>query len=471
MNNNEAQPGPWKALPPRPERILQFGTGILLRGLPDYFVHLANEQGLFDGSIVVVKSTPGSTDDFAQQHNQYTTVVRGIAYGKPVADTFVNAAISRVVAAPDAWPDIMALANAPQLQVIISNTTEVGIQYVDEDIHQSPPESFPAKLTAFLYARYQQAPQIPTVVVPTELVSDNGTRLKEIVSQHAAAHRLGEGFGQWLDGVPFCNSLVDRIVTPLSQAEQAQLSYEDPLAIQTEPYCLWAIEGDAAVGQLLSFAAADPGVVVTPDITYYRERKLRLLNGTHTISVPLAFLSGLDTVKEMMADDDCGAFVVDVAHQEIRPTVPTPDPQDLATFAEAVLDRFRNPATEHRLLNITLQQTAKMKMRNVATLQRYYDTFGQVPPLLARGFAAYLLFMKCTARAGSYYGTRQGVPYEIRDDQAALFAELWQQHQGDDLVGAVLRRTDLWEADLTQLPGFADAVGVALGQLEAKTLA
>ncbi|MCU0355088.1 MAG: tagaturonate reductase [Cytophagales bacterium] len=453
------------------EKVLQFGTGILLRGLPDFFIDQANRQGLFNGSVVVVKSTAGRADEFARQDNLYTTLVRGVQGGKTVEEDFVNGCISRVVSANDQWAEVLRTAADPNVQVVISNTTEVGLQYVPESVLQTPPASFPAKLAGWLYERYRtlgrQAPA--TVVIPTELIPDNGPLLRGFVLQLAAHNQLETSFLDWLEThVLFCSSLVDRIVTNASAEAAGALPYTDPLAIQTEPYRLWAIEGNAAVREILSFAAADAGVIVADDIAYYRERKLRLLNGTHTISVCLAFLKGFDTVYQMMQDAEMAAFVRQVMMDEIAPSVPVGDAADLRIFAEEVLDRFANPNIVHRLINITLQATSKMKMRNVPTMRRFYEKFAKTPACMARGFAAYVLFTKPVRQEnGVFYGERNGTAYPIQDDAAAYFHAAWQRH-GDDyavLATEVCGQADLWGHDLTQLPGFVDSVVAEMNRL------
>lgn len=455
-----------------PEKILQFGTGILLRGLPDYFIHQANQLGIFSGSIVVIKSTPGPAEDFEKQSGRFTTCIRGIDQGKKVSEDLVNTSISRVLAARDQWPDVLEAAVSPDLQIVVSNTTEVGIKFEPELISQSPPNSFPAKLTAILYQRFKKlgAQSGDLVVIPTELIPDNGKKLKEIVLKVMAHNKLGKEFGIWLEEkVMFCSSLVDRIVTKPSDTVKESLAGYDTLTIQAEPYKLWAIEGGQKVKDICSFSAAGPGVIIAGSIEYYRERKIRLLNGTHTISVCLGFLYGFDTVYECMQDKEMSSFMEHVMLSEIEPTLTPGSEEENRQFALEVLDRFRNPYTAHRLLSITLQATAKMKMRNIPTFIRYTRKFDRAPELLTRGFAAYLLFMKAVGKEGAgYFGLRRGVPYPIQDDQAGFFYEAWNGVGPTSLksfVNKIAQNTALWDHDLSQLPKFADSVTAQLEKL------
>lgn len=462
-----------------PEKVLQFGTGVLLRGLPDYFIDKANKQGLFNGRVVVVKSTAqGDTSDFEAQDCLYTVCVRGIENGQKVTENIVNVSISRVLSAATGWQAILACAANPDMELVISNTTEVGISLVADDVHAAPPVSFPGKLLAFLLARYNYfngEPDRGMVIVPTELLPDNGRKLKEVVVQLAKNNNLDAGFIQWLtDHNEFCNSLVDRIVpgrlaADVQAATEKELGYKDGLMIMSEVYRLWAIESSSAKAKrVLSFAAADSGVVIAPDINVFRELKLRLLNGTHTMSCGLALLAGFDTVKEAMDDHDMSACIEGMMRQEIVPAITDLHIREDAAwrFAGAVLDRFRNPHIAHRWLNITMQYTSKMKMRNVPILQRHYQRSQEAPALLALGFAAYLLFMRSEKAAdGRYEGWANGVAYTITDDQAAWFHDAWKRLEPAVLVQTVLSNIALWGTDLCELKGFSQAVTAMLGAM------
>lgn len=440
-----------------PEKVLQFGTGVLLRGLPDFFIDKANKQGLFNGRIVVVKSTAkGSTDAFAEQDGLYTQCIRGIEGGQPVSENIINASISRVLSATSQWEEILACATNPDMQVVISNTTEVGITYVEESIHTIPPQSFPGKLLAFLYQRYlffKGDSSKGLVIIPTELIPDNGDRLRDILLQLSAFNELEAGFVHWLTNYnDCCNSLVDCIVPG---AVNITPGYEDALMIMTEVYRLWAIETSSErVKKTLSFSGADAGVVLSPDINVFRELKLRLLNGTHTLSCGLAFLAGHDTVKAAMSNESMAAYMEGLMMHEIIPAITdTHIRHDAAVpFAGAVLDRFRNPAIEHRWLSICSQYTAKLKMRVVPVLWQYYQRTEQVPALIALGFAAHALFMR-------------GGDYTIADEHAAWYQEQWQQHTPAQLVQHALGNSTLWGRDLSAIPGFAAIVTVMLKAL------
>ncbi|NQX40215.1 tagaturonate reductase [Pedobacter steynii] len=451
-----------------PEKVLQFGTGVLLRGLPDYFIDKANRSGIFNGRVAVVKSTGNETTEFDQQDSLYTICVRGVENGVFVSENIISAAISRVIAANNNWEAILAIAGSEALRIIVSNTTEAGIQLVEESIHQSPPVSFPAKVLAVLYQRYQAfkgAEESGLVIIATELIPDNGKKLKEIVWKLALFNELEDQFVSWLlQHNRFCNSLVDRIVPGKPDAKalsalEEELGYQDDLLVMTEPYRLWAIEGDDKVAEVLSFSMADQGMIVVEDIEIYRELKVRLLNGTHTLSSGIAFLSGIDTVKNAMENEQIKNYIAMLMEKEIGPAIPyAVSPEQITAFANTVKDRFANPSIAHLWLNITAQYTMKMKIRILPLLLNHYRLFHHVPEHIAFGFAAYLVFMKTDhQKDGKYYGAYQKINYLINDDSAGYFAgkvTLGDEHY----VLSILADVDFWNADLSLLQGFAQAV-------------
>ncbi|HTJ52432.1 MAG TPA: tagaturonate reductase [Cyclobacteriaceae bacterium] len=463
-----------------PEKVLQFGTGVLLRGLPDYFIDKANRQGIFNGRIVVVKSTSsGSSSAFDTQDGLYTLAVKGIENGKRVEENIVCSAISRVLSATSEWNEILRCAQNPEMKIVISNTTEVGLQLVLEKIDQTPPASFPAKLLAFLDARYKAfngSEASGMVVIPTELIPDNGKKLKSILLALAEFNTLSDGFIQWMSTHNFfCNSLVDRIVPGkpddiAALAFQKQFGYEDELLTAAEVYRLWAIEGNEKVKSVLSFSKADGGVIIAPDIEIYRELKLRLLNGTHTLSCGTAYLSGFETVVEAMEHDVISEFVSGVMKNEIAPSIPyNVNSKEALDFSNSVLDRFRNPHIKHLWINITVQYSMKIKMRVLPVLLKHYEVNKNVPNRIALGFAAWILFMKSVEKKGnSYFGERKSARYPINDDQAEYFYNQWQKHGEDGIVHAILSDKSFWGVELTDLAGFEATVNSNLKSILSK---
>jgi tagaturonate reductase len=452
-----------------PEKVLQFGTGVLLRALPDYFIDKANNQGLFNGRIVVVKSTDSDSSAFDKQDGLYTICVRGVENKQTIEENIINASITRVLSAKTEWKTILNCAHNLEIKIILSNTTEVGIQLVQDDITSDPPVSFPGKLLAFLFERFKAfngSVESGMVIVPTELITDNGSKLESIVLELAHRNNLDFKFIEWLENHnTFCNSLVDRIVPGKPATAEAnkiedELGYKDELLTMSEVFRLWAIEGDEHVKNTLSFCQADSGVVITPDITLFKELKLRLLNGTHSFNCGLAFLAGFNITREAVTDKTFSVFARNLMQKEIAAAIPFDiDPKVKEDFANRVFERFCNPFIDHQWLSITVQYTSKMKMRNMPLLQRCYE-LNTIPPVhMASGFAGFLLFMKAIKKEGDkYYGERNGELYEIKDDAVDYFYTVWANNDPVKVVQEVMQNEELWEIDLTKLPGFQQVV-------------
>ncbi|RYG44061.1 MAG: tagaturonate reductase, partial [Chitinophagaceae bacterium] len=371
---------------------------------------------------------------------------------------------------------VLECAHNAAMQVIVSNTTEVGIQLVQEDIRQHPPKSFPGKLLAFLYERFKAfegSEKSGMVIVPTELIPENGTKLQAIVLELAHLNSLEDAFIEWLECCNyFCNSLVDRIVPGKPDAAMQEtlnklLGYSDGLLTMSEVYRLWAIEGNEHVKSILSFAQVDNGVIIEPSIDIYRELKLRMLNGTHTMSSGLAILAGCETVKAAMDDETVSAFIADIMQQEIAPNIPYDVSLDVAhDFGAKVLDRFRNPHIQHLWLSITLNYSSKIRLRCLPVLQKHYEKTDAAPELFSLGFAAYIYFMKAiTIRDGKYYGDLHGASYLIQDELAETFYKRWAGLSVPALVKEVLSDGPFWGTDLAALPNFTQAVTDKLNSL------
>jgi tagaturonate reductase len=340
---------------------------------------------------------------------------------------------------------------------------------VDDNIHNEPPVSFPGKLLAFLFERFKAfngSKESGMVIVPTELITDNGTKLESIVLELAHRNNLDFKFIEWLENHnSFCNTLVDRIVPGKPNAAEIKklentLGYRDNLLTMSEVFRLWAIEGDEKVKNILSFNKADDAVVITPDITLFKELKLRLLNGTHTFNCGTAFLCGFNITRDAITHPVYGNFTKKLMHEEIAPSIPfSIDKMVKEDFANNTFERFCNPFIDHQWQSITVQYTSKMKMRNIPLLQRHYEFTHSVPMHMATSFAAFLLYMKVTRKAGNkYYGERDGEEYEIKDDSAEYMYNTWRNGNAERVAIEVMRNEELWDIDLTQLPGLLQAV-------------
>jgi tagaturonate reductase len=474
---------PGKELFSSPEKVLQFGTGVLLRGLPDYFIHEANLQGIFNGRVVVVKSTDkGSADEFTDQDALYTLCIRGLENGQKVDKKIINASLSRILSAQSEWPMVLSCASNPELKIIISNTTETGIKLVAEDVlSDAPPISFPGKLVSFLYQRYNffnGNPESGMVILPTELIPENGRVLKEICLKLAELNNCDLKFIVWLSQYnDFCNTLVDRIVPGAlpcieKQKVQKDLGYEDNLMIMAEPYCLWAIETtNQRTKDLLSFSRDNPNVVITENINKYREIKLRLLNAPHTFFCALAFCKGYSTVREAMQQEEFKGLISELMYNEIIPAIVGEEINvtEASLFAGKVLDRFSNPFIQHEWLSISFQYTSKMLMRCIPILLTHYKRTNNVPYFISLGFAAYILFMDSKKnKQGEYVGNINGREYVINDVKASFLFDHWQKGNPAKVVSSILSDKNLWEYDLTTLAHFEQNVLTFLELLRTK---
>jgi tagaturonate reductase len=452
-----------------PEKVLQFGTSVGLRGLADYFIDKANRQGIFNGRIVAVRLNPqGDTTAYDRQDGLYTHCIRDFENGTEVHENIINASISRVLNATDQWNEVLDCAHIRDLQIIISYATELGIQLIPEDIRQHPPKSYPGKLLAFLYERFHAfggSAHSGMVIIPTELIPHNGKKLESIVLELAHLNGLEEEFIEWLENHNrFCNSVTDRIIPCQPGPEfvssvENEFGYNDNLLVMSESYCLWAIEGDEKVKQILSFIQADERVVIEPDIRQHFELKLRLLNGTHTLCCGVAFFSGYETVKAAMDNKMISVFINELMQEEIAPALPYEiDPVIAQSFARNVLLRFSNPYIQHPLLTIAVNYGSKIRMRCIPVLMKHYEKTDEVPQAIALGFAAYIYFMKAVVRKGDkYFGEFNGESYGIQDEQAEVFYKRWAGLSVASLVQVVLSDA-FWGVDLLSLPHFKQYV-------------
>ena len=455
----------------RPIKVVQFGEGNFLRAFADWMIDIANEKGVFNGSVAIVKPiTQGSLDRFAKQDCFYTVVFRGREGGEVVNSSRVVTSVARAVDSYGEYEDYTALAREPDLSVVISNTTEAGIVYDASDKFDScPPASYPGKLTKFLYERFTHFGGDPSrglTIMPVELIEDNGKKLKECVTALADLWGLGGTFKEWLaTACLFCSTLVDRIVTgfPKKEGEYEKvteaLGYEDELVDICEPFALWVIESEdsARAKAAIDFEAAGLPVIYTDSMKPYRERKVRILNGAHTSFVPAAFLAGHEIVRECMGDSVVRPFIDAAVYREIAPFVKLPA-DEVKKFADSVCERFDNPFIDHALISIALNSVSKWKARVLPSLKDYIAARGQTPPCLTMSFAALCEFYARGQKAdGSFYGTREAGRYEIRDDAAVI--EFFAAHKGeDDIVVTFAKNAAFWGEDLTAIPGFEEAI-------------
>lgn len=462
-----------------PERVLQFGEGNFLRAFADYWFDMANEKAGWNGKCVLVQPiAQGLTQLINRQEGLYTLYLRGRQNGEKVDAKRVISSVSRCLNPYEKqdYDAMMDVAAGEALEYIVSNTTEAGIVYDPScRLEDCPPASFPAKLTQVLLHRWR-AGRPGVVVLSCELIDNNGKELLRCVNQYIKQWGLEEGFARWVNGdCTFCSTLVDRIVPGRIRdaAEAARLEdengYRDALIDVGEVFGVWNIEGPEWLAEKLPFRAAGLNCPVVPDVTPYKKRKVRILNGAHTGFVPGAYLAGYDIVRDCMQDDVILGFMNRMLHEEVIPTLPL-DRQDLEAFAAAVQDRFNNPFINHELMSITLNSTSKWRARNMPSLLEYAQTTGKLPPCLAMSFAAYIAFYSSDIQALTEQGLvcrrPKGNEYTVSDDRWVL--EFYYSRRGvsdETLVHDVMTNEKMWGQDLTLVPGFEQAAAENLRRI------
>ena len=465
-----------------PEKVLQFGEGNFLRAFVDYWFDVSNEKAGWNGKCCLVQPiAQGLTQLINEQEGLYTLYLRGTENGEKVDRKRVISSVSRCLNPYEAegFSEMMKVAVSDDLEYVVSNTTEAGIVYDPAcNLQDQPASSFPGKLTQVLYERFR-AGKPGVVILSCELIDNNGKELQKCVEQYIDQWELGEAFAKYIAAdCTFCSTLVDRIVPgrirDLDEVTRldAENGYTDPLTDVGEVFGVWNIEGPAWLEEKLPFKKAGVNCIVVPDVTPYKKRKVRILNGAHTGFVLGAYLGGYDIVRDCMHDDTVRGYMNKMLFEEILPILPLPK-EDVESFAAAVQDRFNNPFINHELLSISLNSTSKWRARNMPSFLEYIDAFGKLPTCLTMSFAAYIAFFSSDIQQLNEQGLvcrrPKGNTYVANDDRWVL--EFYYDHRNDtaeELVHAVMTDTRMWEQDLTQIAGFETATVENLKKIRAE---
>lgn len=420
-----------KAKTVRPERVIQFGEGGFLRGFFDWMLQIVNEKTDYDGDVVIVQPLEkGMCEKLKEQDCMYTHIIRGVeGVEKKVIDV-----VSRCVNPYSEFDKYLELAENPDFRFVISNTTEAGIAYSEGDkLTDRPAKAFPAKVTQLLKRRFDL--KLPGFIfLPCELIEKNGTNLKNIILRYADEWGLGEDFRRYVEEEnTFCNTLVDRINTGFPKGEDLELGYEDNMLNTSEFFHLWVIEGPRDKVAEIPFDKTDLNVIVTDDMTMYRTRKVRILNGAHTSMIPYALLSGIETVGDCMKDETMSSFVKKCVYDEIIPTLDLPK-EELLSYADSVFERFRNPYIKHYCSSIALNSVSKFKVRVLPSILEYVKRTGKMPENLLFSFAKLIEFYKT----------------DMTNDDPEV-TEFMKKASPEEILG----NEKLWGEDLSfLLPGF-----------------
>ncbi|WP_400162045.1 tagaturonate reductase [Brevibacillus sp. TJ4] len=472
LNRNRLQasdPGSYAALP---ERVLQIGEGNFMRGFLDWMLYRMNRSGCFSGRAVAIQPTPRGkvVPKLNRQDGLYTLVQRGLENGEAVERIELVDAISRGINPYDNWAAALRTAESPDIRFVVSNTTEAGLQWSEEAWEpEKSPLSYPGKLVALMYHRYRHfegAAEAGWVILPLELVEDNGRVLQELCKQAAVHWGLSDDFLDWMDhSCVFANTLVDRIVTGYPHGEEeawaSRLGYQDELLTVCEPYHLFVIEGPDGLADELPFRQA--GLRVHFDrIDQYRELKVKLLNAPHTLLAAVAFLAGVDTVREAVEDRQLRGYLLQAMSAEITETLSATNRERAEGYIDDVLQRFANPYLHHRLHDISLNGLSKYKTRVLPCVRAYQAEKGTLPLALTFGLAALFVFYRGKSDGEKFVGHRDNnESYEIRDHAVfvAELGEVWER--ADSLSAGVehfLGMTGIWDEDLNQVAGLTEEV-------------
>lgn len=454
-----------------PIKVVQFGEGNFLRAFVDYAFQKLNKEVNFNAGIAMVQPLEnGMINMINDQDGLYTLFLNGIKKGEKIQDIDLITNVVKGINPFKNYADYLDLAKEEELQFIISNTTEAGIEYIDSDTpDMQPPVAFPARLTVLLHERFKYFNGDNSkglTIIPCELINYNADTLKEIILKYCDLWSLESSFKSWLlESCTFHNTLVDRIVPgyPRNEIEEynSKLDYQDNLIVTAEPFFLWVIEGGEALKKKLPFHETDLNVKIVDDMQPFRTLKVRILNGAHTAMVPFSLLYGNETVKQTVDGDFTGKFV-DSIIAEINGTLPFEKSEVLA-YSDEVMDRFRNPFIKHALSDIALNSISKFKVRVLPSLLQYYNDKQQLPTNLTFSFACLIQF---------YKGIWNGNPLPIKDtpEIVTAFENAWKLPSLDMVVNAILSNEEFWGEDLTTINDLAQDIVFALSEIESNGL-
>lgn len=449
-------------------KVLQFGEGNFLRTFADtYFNALNKEGGEYEVNVVKPRAG-GSLEKFVNQNNRYHVILRGVSEGKAEEKAVEITALKSVFSLSENPEKYFSLAKEEELKIITSNTTEAGIRFDEKDeISDIANATYSAKLTAFLYERYL-AGKAGVYILPAELIDDNAEKLKNCVNEYIGLWKLPEGFKKWNEKENYyCNTLVDRIVSGYPKDEKTEkhltdlIGEKDALMTVGEPFGLWAIEKKGEIERYIKAGKHDIEVVLTDDVKYYKKRKVRVLNGSHTNLVYAGLWQGKHTVYDCMTDEKLLKFVNDTLKKEIIPFVSS-DITATTEFAESVKERFLNPYLNHELTSIALNSIDKWKARVLPSFKDYYEKNGKVPENLTKGFASIMAAYKVAKKGedGKYYAELPARTIEIKDDEKYL-----GYFVSGGCVIKFMQDESVWGEDLTEYAGFAEAVKATVKKL------
>ncbi|MBD5356137.1 MAG: tagaturonate reductase [Bacteroides sp.] len=450
----------------RPIRVLQFGEGNFLRAFVDWIIDIANEKGIVNTGVAIVKPRTGNSviiDTLSKQDYNYHVCLEGIENGEPKQESRLITCVEDAFTPADIEKYEKYILS-PDLRFVVSNTTEAGIRYSKDNVKDLIPITFPGKVTSLLWRRFKYFNGDSSkglFFIPCELIEDNGTTLREYVIRHAQEAALGEDFIKWIDNsCVFVDTLVDRIVSgaPSDPEEiKTRLGNDDNAIVMCELYHFWAIGGNEAdrLRKELPLDAAGLNVRFMPSIKDFRDRKVRILNGSHTGMVAMSLLAGCETVRDAFANEEINSFISSMVNEEVLPVIDG-DQEELKSFANGILERFLNPYIRHMLKSIALNSLSKWETRNYPTVRDYYRKFGKLPQRELFTLAALL----------ALYGPNSGFAPEDSKEAVNFIHTRWDDTDYEATVKAIISGSEIFENDFeAEVPGLIKAVAKHLGRI------
>jgi fructuronate reductase len=374
-------------------------------------------------------------------------------------DTFeLIGALSAVHAAADheAYLDYLS---RPEVAVVTITVTEAaylrgadghldaGLDVIVSDLEalqsdpRNPVASLPARLVAGLVARRTSGASALTILSCDNL-PENGAVTKTVVQDFAAL--LDETLGDWIDSqVDFATSMVDRITPRTTDEDRALVQqacgYVDAYPVATEPFSEWVISGGFPAGRP---RWEEAGATIVAEVEPFEQRKLWLLNGSHSMLAYAGSIRGHSTIDEAIADPSCRSWV-EMFWDEASRHLSLPA-ADIAEYREALLTRFSNPRAGDQLARIAADGSTKLVVRTLPTI-RAERSAGRLPIGCATTISAWILHLR-------------GLGAPIKDPGAAAAEKAANSGELREAVPAVL------DALEPGLGGDRDFVEAVIGQ-------
>ena len=445
--------------------IIQFGGGNFIRAFVDYAIQILNEQFNFNAKITIVKPTNSiSYHNFVAQNYKFHVFSEGIFNNKKIRKVKIIDCIENIINPYEDFKNYLKIAEKENLKFIFSNTTELGLVFDPTDkFNMEPPNSFPAKITLLLFRRYMKfngSFEKTLTIIPCELIEDNAFVLRDLILKYCELWGLDKKFKIWIKNNNFYNSLVDRIVPGFPEKKlkhyTSMTKFKDNHIVVCEPYFKWIIQAkkDFSNEFPLNFVN-NLDVKFVSDISKFRNRKIRILNGLHTCLTPLCLLNNIDLVSESLKDSFIKHFVEKLLYDEILVSIEDDEYKEIKAFSLSVIERFKNPYIDHYYKSILLNSISKFKVRVIPSIKSFLDTKSFLPPNLIFSLGCLIY----------YYGNHND---EIDDNKKYLlfFDQVFKNKSENIISNLILKNDSLWGMDLTLIKNLEKFISYIICELK-----